>query len=215
MNFEQPRGVGCGFPATGNHLSNLGLLLRGEFWPPAAYPSIPAGRGHPGAGAFLEHGAFELGKGADHLHHEASGGSGGVDGFSQAAESGLGGAEFFHDDEHVAQRAGETIEFPDHQHVFRAELIEETVELRTIPAAAGSFFRKDALAAGIFQSVDLGGSFLIAGGDAGVTEEHCTNVSRMDAVMQYLFATADEPEKGLKREACKKERFCNDHIWPD
>src|SRR5258706_14150491 len=45
---------------------------------PPTRPSAPAAA-EAGGGGLADHGAFELGEGADHLHHHASGRGSGVD----------------------------------------------------------------------------------------------------------------------------------------
>ncbi len=100
----------------------------GELGQPSPDPAVLAGGLQTGTGAFAQHGSFELGKGPNHLHHNASCRRRGADGLGKTAEAGFGLAQTFHDGEHVAQRAREPIEFPDDQNVAFAELIYQAMQ---------------------------------------------------------------------------------------
>src|ERR1022692_4513396 len=54
--------------------------------------------------------------------------------------------------------------------------------------------RSDAFATSGLQRCHLGGGVLIVGGDSGVADLHCTNVSPIEPLMQYLFATQESPQ---------------------
>ena len=62
-------------------------------------------------------------------------------------ESRSGFPELLHDREQVAQRARQTIQLPDNDHITSAELMEEPEELGSVPTSAGSLLAVDALAA--------------------------------------------------------------------
>ena len=79
----------------------------------------------------------------------------------QAAESGFGFAEPFHDHQNIAERTGEAVEFPHHEHVSFAQLIEETVEFGPVPPSAGCLLAIDPLTSGRLQCRHLRGGFLI------------------------------------------------------
>jgi hypothetical protein len=111
-----------------------------------------------------------------------------VDGLGQAAKSGLAFAQSFHDREDIAKRTGEPIQFPDHENVAFAELIQETVKFRPIPAPARGLLTVDAFATRSVERRYLCGGFLVVGGDASVADEHCTKVSPLLYIKQYLFA---------------------------
>ena len=69
---------------------------RRPLWPAAADAAFRAGGIQAGLGPLSEHGTLKLGEGPNHLHHHAARGSGGIDGFGQAAEPRLGfGQPFF------------------------------------------------------------------------------------------------------------------------
>ena len=63
----------------GEHPENLGLLVCQELRTSSALSAALAGRLQTGAGSLPDHGALELGEGPKHLHHHASGRTGGVD----------------------------------------------------------------------------------------------------------------------------------------
>jgi len=119
----------CGFfwafsVALGYHLADFNLLLRRQLWTASADPSIFAGGIQTCLGSFLEHCSFELGKRPDHLHHHSTCRCGRVDGFCQAAKPRFGIRKPLHDDQHVTERPGQPVEFPDHEHITLAKLVE-------------------------------------------------------------------------------------------
>src|SRR3954470_3287442 len=69
-----------------------------------------------------------------------------------------------------------------------------------MPAPSGGLFTKDAFATGGLERRYLGGGFLIVSRDAGVADEHCTKVSPLLYIKQYLFATR-------KTSKCAVQRF--------
>src|ERR1017187_3263267 len=79
--------------------------------------------------------------------------------------------------------------FQTHQHIALAHLIEKPMKFRPVPASAGSLLPIDAFTTSGFERRYLGGGDLVVGGDSGVADQHCTNVSPIELVMQYLFAT--------------------------
>ncbi len=83
--------------------------------------------GNAGLGPLLEHCPFELGESPHHLHHHPSCRRRRVDRFGQAAETRLGFTEPLHDGEHVAEGARQPVEFPDHEHIALAKLVQEPV----------------------------------------------------------------------------------------
>ena len=184
MDVEEACSSGGCFPAFGNHLTNLGLLLRGELGGATADAALLPGGIDSGLSAFPQHGALELREGSHHLHHHAACRSGCVDGFGQAAESGSGFPELLHDGEQVAQRARQAIQLPDHDHIPGAELMEEPEELGAVPTTAGSLLAKDALAASGFERGDLSGGVLLIGGNASVTKQHCVMVLQNTLILQ-------------------------------
>ena len=102
-------------------------------------------QGQPGLRALADHRPFEFGKAPDHLHEHPAGGGGRINGFRQAAKAGLGLCDLFQNMEEILQGAGQSIQFPDHDDIPRAELIEEPMELRTVPAPAGGLLGEQPL----------------------------------------------------------------------
>jgi hypothetical protein len=78
-----------------------------------------------------------------------------------------------HDGEQILQRAGQPVEFPDHDHVFRPELVEQAVQFRAVPPAPGRGLLEESFHAGLRQGAPLGGGALvIASGNAKIAEKH-------------------------------------------
>jgi hypothetical protein len=67
----------------------------------------------------------------------------------------------------------------------------------------------DALATGGLERRHLGGGVLIIGGDSGVADLRCSNVSPFNLIMQYLFATLEPRETQTMPLRCKTARLCN------
>ena len=89
-----------------------------------------------------------------------------IDGLGETAEAGLRFAKLLHDGEHVAQGTGEPIEFPDDQDVTVAQLVEQLLQLGSIPPAAGGILAEDAFAAGSVKRGGLDSGVLFGGGNA-------------------------------------------------
>ena len=122
MDLEEACSGGGGLISFRNHLSNLGLLLRGELGAASADAALLTGGIDSGLGAFPQHGALELREGPHHLHHHPAGRSGRVDRLGQATESRSGFPELLHDREHVAQRARQPIQLSDNDNVTGCEV---------------------------------------------------------------------------------------------
>ena len=67
----------------GEHPENLGLLVCQELRLPSSLSTPRRSRLQPCPRALADHGALELGKGAEHLHQHAPGRAGGVDRFRE------------------------------------------------------------------------------------------------------------------------------------
>ena len=122
MDLEEAGGGGL--ISFRNHLSNLGLLLRGELGAATPEAALLTGGIDSGLSAFPQHGALELREGPHHLHHHPACRAGRVDRFGQTPESRANFRELLHDREQVAQRARQPIQLPDNDHVTGAKLIE-------------------------------------------------------------------------------------------
>ena len=209
MDLEEACGCCCRLISFRNHLSNLGLLLRGELG--AASPDVAflTGGIDSGLGAFPQHGALELREGPHHLHHHSAGRSRRVDRLGQATESRSGFPELLHDREHIAQRARQPIQLPDNDHITSAKLMEEPEELGPVLMSAGSLLAKDALAPSRFERRHLSSGVLIVRGNAGVTDQHCIKVSLITSVLQYRFATPKPLKTRPAPDSCTTVRLCN------
>ena len=115
--------------------------------------------------------------------------------------------EPLHDREHVPERTRQPVEFPDHEHITLAKLIEQPMEFGPVPASAGGLLPIDALAPSGLERRHLGGGVLIVGGDSGVADLHCTNVSPIESVTQYLFATQEAPQINFWRVVAKPDVY--------
>jgi len=116
-------------------------------------------------------------------------GGGGVDGLGQAAKSGFNLRQPLHKNEHIAERTREPVELPDHEDITLAEMIQQPVKFGPVPASAGGLFTIDARATGGLERRRLGRGVLLDGGDTGVANQHCINVSPIPLITQYLYAT--------------------------
>src|ERR1035441_2165856 len=144
-------------------------------------------------GTLSEHGPLELGERPDHLHHHSSCRCGRVDGFGQTAESSPGFPEPLHKSEHVSEGTRQPVQFPDHEYVTLTQLIEKLMEFGPVPASAGGLFPIDAFATSGLERRHLGGGVLIVGGDSGVADLHCTNVSPNRTTNAMPFCNARIP----------------------
>jgi hypothetical protein len=75
---------------------------------------------HAGGDPFDDRGAFELGEDAEHLHHHASGGAGGVERLGGRAEGDARFVEFGQDLRERAHGAGEPVDAEDQEQVVAA-----------------------------------------------------------------------------------------------
>jgi hypothetical protein len=90
-------------------------------------PRARAG-GQPGGGAFADEVAFELGQGGEDVEDELAAGGGGVDRFLEAAEPDAAVGQAGDGVDQVPQRAAEAVQFPDHEGVAGAQLVQELGE---------------------------------------------------------------------------------------
>ena len=149
--------------ACGEHREDLGSLLRHELGSPPARSAMVAGGFQPGAGTLAHHGALEFGEGSEHLHHHASGRSGGVDRLRQGAEVRARRIDFLQDVEEILERARQAVEFPHDDGIALAQLVEKPVQLGPIPTAAGGFLLVNSGTADRLEGADLGRGILIVG----------------------------------------------------
>jgi hypothetical protein len=152
------------------------VSTRGSATGAAAGPS----RGQPGAGAFADEVAFELGQGGEDMEDELAAGGGGVDGLLEAAQSDAAVGQAGDGVDQVAEGAAEAVEFPDDQGVAGAQLVQELLEDRAVGAGAAGGLGEHPIATGRGQSVDLEVGLLVGGGDAGIAKQvsHAGTVSQ-------------------------------------
>jgi hypothetical protein len=130
-----------------------------------------SGGGQPGAGAFADEVAFELGQGGEDVEDELAAGGGGVDRLLQAAEPDAALGQAGDGVDQVAQGAAEAVELPNDQGVTRAQLVQELLEDGAVGAGAAGGLGEHPVAAGRLQGVDLELGLLVGGGDAGIAEQ--------------------------------------------
>ena len=111
-----------------------------------------------------------------------------------AAESRSCFPEPLHDREHVAERPRQPVEFPHDKHITLAKLVEQPLKLGTIPTSTRRLLPIDPLAPSSLERGHLDGRVLIVGRDSGLADLHCSNVSPIELVMQYRFATQEAPQ---------------------
>ena len=99
----------------------------------------------------------------------------------------------------------------DHKYVALTQLIEKPMEFGPVPASAGGLLPIDAFATGGLERRHLGGGVLIVGGDSGVADLHCTKVSPIESVTQYLFATREAPQINVVRTVAKPDVCARGH----
>ena len=168
------------------------MLLRGEFGLSAAVAALGACRAEACLGPFPDHGALELGEGAQHLHHHAARCRCAVDVFGQRAEAGACFLDLVQDEQQVLQRARQPVEFPDGEDIAGREPVEQAVQFGAVSATAREAFLIDALAARGLEGLDLGGGVLVFGfGHASVAKQDgrcCISLLRLLIVWQQLCA---------------------------
>jgi len=75
VDVKQAGGVCCRLLSRTHQIHDLLLLIRLELGPATTYTTLYAGHIQTTLGAFAQHGAFKLRKGADDLHHHAASGA--------------------------------------------------------------------------------------------------------------------------------------------
>lgn len=123
------------------------LLVHG-FWPTPT-PSAFCGSFKTGAGVFNNQLALELVKCSCHMEKQPSLWGAGVDVLGQNFEGDTAFCDVGGCLDHLRERPRQSRELPDSQRVSFAQIIEGSLELRTVAMGTGSFFDKDPLAADI------------------------------------------------------------------
>lgn len=136
----------------------------------------PAGGNGAGAafgGALEDEGALELGEPAEDGEDQASLGRRGVGPLlGQRLEAGALGFNTGDDVVEVSGGSGKAIEAGDDERVAGTERVEGIFELDAVGSVAWRGFLEKGGAADVLQSLDLCGSGLSCGADAGVSDDH-------------------------------------------
>ena len=134
MDPEQPGDFGGG-AARSQHAEDFGLLSRREFRFAAAVPPPRTRLPQACLCPLPHHRAFVFSERSKHLHHHSPGGRCRIDGFGQGLEACTGRLNTFQDEQQILQRPGQSVEFPDDEHISRREAREQAGKFRTVPAA--------------------------------------------------------------------------------
>ena len=164
------------------------IAVAGRAWGGGPPHNLPAGRPRLRPGAFPQHGALELREAPHHRHHHLAGRRRRVDRLGHAPKSRAGFAELLQEREHVAQRAREPIQLPDHHDVPGPQVREELEEVGPVPPSPDAFLTIDARAPNRVQRRHLRRSVLIVRGHAGVPDQYCRTVLPITLIQQYRFA---------------------------
>lgn len=133
---------------------------------------LHAGILEPRLSAFLHHFAIILRNRAEHRHYHAAGRYCVIDVFGQREEPCARRANSLQDQRKVLERARQTVEFPDDEHIACREPAEQMGQFRTVPAAAGGVFLIDVPAAPCRQRSGLRREILALGpGDPSVADQ--------------------------------------------
>src|SRR5664279_2379266 len=114
--------------------------------------------------AFPDEIALELSDAGEDGHNHFAGVRGGVGpGFGDGLKPGTGLADCFDDLKQVAGGTGQPVELPDDNNISVAELIEHSVQLRSVAVGSGDFFSEDFAAPGLLESIELKSQPLVLG----------------------------------------------------
>jgi hypothetical protein len=114
---------------------------------------------------------FELGQGREDVEDELAARRGGVDRLLEAAEPDTAVGEAGDGVDQVPEGAAEAVEFPHHEGVTGAQLVQDLGEGGAVAASAAGGLGEHPVAAGTLQGVDLELGLLVGGGDAGIAEQ--------------------------------------------
>jgi hypothetical protein len=146
MDIEQSSGIRGSFLAMRHHLHYLRLLLREQLRTPPSDAAFAASGFQARPRSLSQHRPLELCERADHLHHHSAGRRCGVYRLGETAKASLRFLNSFHDRQHIPQGPRQAIELPDNQNISFAEVVEQSLQLRTVPSASGRLLPEDALA---------------------------------------------------------------------
>jgi hypothetical protein len=95
------------------------------------------------------------------------------------AEIGTRLADLLHDVQQVLQRPRQPVDLPDHHHVARPEMVEQAMQLRSVPTPARCLLLEQASAPGRREGGTLLRQILTFAGDTTITKS-CTTGVRPD-----------------------------------
>jgi hypothetical protein len=146
MDIEESSGIRSSFLATRDHLHYLRLLLREQLRAAPSDAAFATSGFQARPRSLSQHRPLELRERADHLHHHSAGWRCGVYCLGETAKASLRFLDSFHDRQHIPQGPRQAIQLPDNQNITFAEVVEQSLQLRTVPSASGSLLPEDALA---------------------------------------------------------------------
>jgi hypothetical protein len=148
------------------HLLGHLQLVGGHHRRPATVAPAGPGRGQPGASAFADKVAFELGQGGEHVEDELAARGGGIDRLLEAPKADPALSQAGDGVDQVPQRPAQPVKLPHHEGVAGPELVQELLEDRTVAAGAAGGLGEHPVAAGRVEGVDLELGLLVGVGDA-------------------------------------------------
>ncbi len=112
--------------------------------------------GTTGTRAFSNEVTFELGDAGEDGHNHLAGMRGGVGPrFGEGLKAGTGLADGLDDLEQVTSGTRQPIELPDSDDISLAELIEHSIQLRSVAIGTRDLFPEDFAASGLLESIEL------------------------------------------------------------
>ena len=153
------------------HLPGHLGLVGGHDGGSAAVATAGSGGGEPGARAFADEVAFELGQSREDVEHELVTRGGGVDRLLQAPEPDPAVGEAGDGVDQMPERSAQPVELLHDEGVAGPQLVQDLLEGGAVGAGAAGRLGEHPIAAGALQGVDLELGLLVGGGDAGVAEQ--------------------------------------------
>ena len=148
-----------------------------------------AGSSQPRVGPLTDEVALELGEGSEDVEDEFAPARGGVDVLGQGAEPHPTLGEVLYDRDQMANRATQPVQTPDDDRVALAELVEETVELRTRVKSPRRAIGEGLDAARCLEGVKLKRRVLVCRRNSGISEKVSHSPSVTQRVMWLPYDT--------------------------
>ena len=127
------RGIGSG-ASGGEHGQNLALFRRGQSARAATNPSAGAGSLQACQRSLPQGVSLEVGEGAEQLHQLTAGRRRRVHGLGKGTKRRASTFDPIQQDQQIRERSTQAIELADNQCVAGAQAVEQSVQLRAIPA---------------------------------------------------------------------------------